>query len=214
MLCVASGPSLIDQLDAIRAECGRGRWRVIVTNLTGRDIPAADVLFGADLPFWKNCGEHVARATGERFTCDPTAAERYGLTHVRHANDAKKIAPAPGMISTGGNSGHAIVTLAYAFGAVDIVLAGYDMQHTGGKLRPATGLLVGGRVHHHGTHPHPLANPAPAALKTWAQRLDGLAPQFAAAGVRVRNASKVSALVRYPRVDLQKTLDEETACPV
>lgn len=207
VLCIASGPSLDPEQKAIiRRECGRGRWRVIVTNLTAVDIPEADILFGADIAFWKNCRDAVAHCTGERFTCDTNAAEKYGLTHVPN-NNGNRLSPAPGMISTGGNSGHAILSLAYALGATDIVMAGYDMQRTGGTIRQATGLLVGGKVHHHGPHPLPLANPAPHALKTWAERVALLAPQFEAAGVRVTNASKVSALKCFPREDLRTTLD-------
>lgn len=185
---------------------------MIVTNRTCDDFPTADALLGADLNFWTHCREFYSRFEGERFTCDATAAEKFGPTLLQH-NNGSLLSPAPGMISTGGNSGHGLLSLAFAFGGLDIVMAGYDMQQTGGKIRHATGLLFGGKVHHHGPHPLPLANPAPHALKQWAQRIAALAPQFAAAGVRVRNASKVSALTCFPRVDLQKTLDEETECP-
>lgn len=211
IICVASGPSLTKQQKAlIRAECGRGRWRVIVTNVTWRDVPDADVLFGADLKFWKaNALEVSQHFRGERWTADAQATEFFGVTHVAHTLEFDKIAPKPGVIATAGNSGHAIVSLALAFGARDIVLAGYDMQHTGGKLRRATGLLVGGLIHHHGPHALPLGNPDPAALRTWGKRLDGVAPQLAAAGVRVTNCTTSSALTAYPRAELETTLQRE-----
>lgn len=209
IICVASGPSLSpEQKTIIRAECGAGRWRVIVCNATFRSIPEADVLFGADLKFWKHFADDVrAIFPGERMTADREAAEKYGPTHVPH-NNGTELSPAPGTISTGGNSGHAIVSLAYALGAREIVLVGYDMQHTGGKLRHATGLLVGGPIHHHGPHPMPLSNPAPAALQTWAERLCVLGAQLKAAGVRVTNSTNATALRCFERVDLHARLNE------
>lgn len=96
----------------------------------------------------------------------------------------------PGRTGWGGNSGFHALNLAVQFGARDIVLIGYDM--TGD--------------HWHGRHGGRLRNPDSANLANWRAKLDGVAPQLRALGVRVVNASRRSTLKAYPKRSLAEAL--------
>lgn len=97
---------------------------------------------------------------------------------------------APGCVGWGGNSGFQALNLAVQFGARDIVLIGYDMSGN----------------HWHGRHRGLLRNPESSVLQRWASRFDLVAPQLAALGVRVLNASRESAIRRFQKVSLAEAL--------
>lgn len=216
VICVASGPSLADgkQKEIIRA--AGPPWRVMVANSTWEDFPLADIVFGSDEKFW--CRHHAAIAAGfpgERWTSDSAMAAAYGLRWIEQRRERDEatglwggLSRDPSYLRHGGNTGHALVALAHAFdgepGQV-IVLAGYDMQLSGGTVNP-DGILVGGPVHHHGPHPAGMSNPQASALASWAERMRVTARDLAARGVIVLNATTQTALDCFPRVDLAATL--------
>lgn len=215
IICVASGPSLSDAQKAIiSAECGAGRWRVIVTNSTWRTFPDADAMWGADPGFWFDYHNHSGAFRGERWTGDAPTAAQYGLRHapLAPARDGTGIAKDRRLLSNGGNSGHHTAALAYAKGMVDGILVGYDMQRAGGRVN-RDGILVSGPVHHHGPHDgvdvrgRPLANPQPAALASWSVRFAVLADDLRAAGVRLTNCTIETALQCVERGELAATLE-------
>jgi hypothetical protein len=100
---------------------------------------------------------------------------------------------APGVIGGGGNSGFQAINLAVQFGAARIVLVGFDMTLAHG-------------AHWHGRHPARLNNPTMVTTAKWRERLDAVAPAFAALGIEVLNASPISALTAYRKVSIEEAL--------
>lgn len=100
-----------------------------------------------------------------------------------------------GHIGWGGNSGFQALNLAVQFGARRVVLVGYDMHLDAG-------------VHWHGRHGGKLSNPTSANARSWRKRLDDVAGTLAGIGVEVLNASKISALQNYRKVDFEEAIND------
>jgi hypothetical protein len=100
-----------------------------------------------------------------------------------------------GTIGWGGNSGFGALNLAVQFGAKRIVLVGFDMRLDKG-------------LHWHGAHAG-LHNPNDRNVARWRRVIDGAAPTLKALGVEVLNASPISALQAYPKVDFMEAINEE-----
>ena len=98
----------------------------------------------------------------------------------------------PEHIYFGGNSGFQAINLAYLMGASRIVLLGFDMGVTGGKL------------HWHADHGGRCHNPPPSQINQWRRTVDAAAGQLLDMGVNVVNCTGTTALVDWPRA----TLDE------
>lgn len=90
------------------------------------------------------------------------------------------------------NSGAGAVELAIQLGAQNIILLGYDMQHTGGKK------------HWHGDHPKPLYNAGKVA--NWPAEFEKI--KKANPGINIINCSRQSALSIFPRMSLEEALNE------
>lgn len=141
-------------------------------------VPWADALYAIDKPWWKLYGDRVAAEfTGERYSC----AAHHGARRGGFKNFA--------------NSGAAAVSLALAFGAARVVLLGYDLQRTGGK------------VHSHGDHPRGLGNAG--SMPKWPGLFDQLARH--ARGRDVINATRETALRCFPRMTLEDALAQAPA---
>lgn len=180
---VASGPS------AAGADLAplRGRARVIVINSSWVLAPWADVLYAADSRWWLAAGGAPGFA-GLKVTADKTAAERFGLRLVSFVPCCYDITvDRPGMIGAGGHSGFHALNLAVQWGASPIVLVGFDMRVDMG-------------LHWHPDHKQ--RNPEAHHMERWRMALDAQAPRLAGLGVAVLNASPVSRLRAFPRIDL------------
>jgi hypothetical protein len=191
-LCAASGPSLsAEQVEmACQAQLA-GRCRIIAINNTWECFPGGDVLYAADGGWWDRYHLDVrTRFKGSLWTQDDRAAAKYELQHIK-AIRGDRLPEEGDRICMGSNSGHQAIGLAHRLGARKIVLIGYDMQRTGG------------RMHWHGDHPLPLGNGDP---KSWIPRFKPLADDLEAVGVRVINASLQTALPWFPRGDLAEAL--------
>lgn len=197
VVCIASGPSLTKADCETVAQAQRaGRCRVIVVNSTYPMAPWADVLYASDAQWWMHYTREVKLGkwqpfAGERWTVSRQVSGRLGLNLV-HGFHGTGLSTKPGMINLGGNSGHAGIGLAVLFGAVRIVLLGYDMQRTGG------------RSHHHGDHPHPLGNGN--VFPSWIRRFAVLAKDAGDRGVEIVNATRQTALTCFPRVSIEDAL--------
>lgn len=95
-----------------------------------------------------------------------------------------------GTIGWGGNSGFAALNLAVQFGARRLVLVGFDMRLDRG-------------MHWHGAHGPELHNPNREVIARWRRVIDQAAPTLDALGVTVLNASPISALTAYPKIDFE-----------
>jgi hypothetical protein len=99
-----------------------------------------------------------------------------------------------GVIGWGGNSGFHAINLAVQFGVSKIILIGFDMRIDQG-------------LHWHGKHERGLNNPTKSNVKRWRNCVDGAAATLTSMGITVINASPVSALRNYPKMDLIEALE-------
>lgn len=170
----------------------RPGWRVLVVNNTWELLPTADVLYASDQSWWELHLRNVtSQFQGECWTASRLIAHRTGI-HFIKVRDTPGLSVEPGTVSSGANSGYQAVGLAVLFGAREILLVGYDMQHTYGMK------------HWHGNHPAPLAQEVP--VEGWRRRFGPLATDLQAAGVRVINCTRETALDCFPRGDLAQCL--------
>lgn len=190
-VCMASGPSLCaEDVNYVKAHRDENT-KVIVTNTTFRMAPWADILYACDGQWWdKHIDEVEAKFHGERYCYAPKASELYGATKVAGVHGGKL--QTPPKISTGGNSGHQAVHLAYNMGARHIYLLGYDMARTFGKS------------HWHGDHPPGLGNAGP--VDRWVGFMEELSKGLKERGVKVINCSRHTALTCFPRAKIKDVL--------
>ncbi|WP_201455982.1 hypothetical protein [Bradyrhizobium macuxiense] len=98
-----------------------------------------------------------------------------------------------GTIGWGCNGGFHALNLAIQFGARRIVLVGYDCRIDRG-------------INWHGGHKHGLPNKGILCVTIWRKVLDAQAPLLERLGVEVLNASPVSTLTAYPKVDFAQAV--------
>lgn len=189
VVCAASGPSLTAEDLAFVRDKG---VKVITVNATFKLAPWADVCYGADGPFWDVYIEQYRKvATSEAWTMAAVAAKRHGLKCIGRAN-GEGYSPIRHTINTGGNSGYQAVHLAAYWGATRIILLGYDMQQTDGKL------------HWHGKHEGNLLNGR--NYNFWVKRFTPLAKDLKKMGVEVINCTRQTALTCFKREGLESVV--------
>lgn len=147
-------------------------------------------MYACDGDWWdQHIREVKAGFKGELWTQDKRASVDYGLLHIDGDNK-------PGLgrdqIHFGGNSGYQAINLAYLFGAVEIVLLGFDMQRTGGMS------------HWHGDHPAAINRDLP--LNGFLKRFQPLAVDLEREGIKVINATRETALECFPKMNLEDAL--------
>jgi hypothetical protein len=196
IVILASGPSLtVEDCERVRVAQAEGRCKVIAINTTYQRAPWADVLFARDLNWWKGYAKRAGSTwpgfTGERWTTDQLAAERFGVTYVRGIH-TPGLSERPGVVHLGDDSGYAAIGLAVMFGARRVVLLGYDMQRTDGL------------AHWHGEHEHGMRS----ALKfrRWLLAYGRLAKGLRRAGIEVVNCTRQTALHVFPRAVIDRAL--------
>jgi hypothetical protein len=126
---------------------------------------------------------------GELWTQDKRASLEHGLFYI-HGEGKEGLGK--DKIHYGSNSGYQAVNLAYVFGAVKVVLLGFDMQRTGGL------------THWHGNHPAAINRDLP--VKEFLKKFPALARDLEAEGVEVINATRETALECFKKVDLEEAL--------
>ena len=198
--CVACGPSLsAAQVAMIEAARAAGRCHVLVVNRAWEYLPRADVLYAADPRWWERYWPAVqAGFAGECWTCKAETAREFDLCHIRSTGRKGGISRDPTLIHENCNGGAQIVNLARHFlmqapaGERRILLAGYDMQHTGG------------RAHCHDDYPDGWSNAA--GVKAWAPLFNAIHADLRAEGISLINCTLETALT-IPRGDLATELE-------
>lgn len=189
---LASGPSLTNEPLAAVADA---HVRTITVNSTVFKYPVdPDVVYAGDFMWWKANDREVKMRTfggADRWTCDRTAAERYGLNWVKGVN-AQGLSRGS-YIHTNGNSGAQAINLAYLFGCRRILLLGFDM-----KLGPK------GEKHWHPDHPSPLMQGQ--TFGDWLHKFNFLAVDLKQVGCEVINCSPGSALTCFQMSTIEKEL--------
>lgn len=151
-------------------------------------------MYACDLRWWdKKRPQSGAPAPSLWVTQDEVAATTYGL-RCAPGQPGLGLCREPWLLNRGLNSGYQALNLAYHFGARRILLAGYDMQRTGGK------------AHWFGDHPPGLQVPSP--FKDFIVRFNDIAKDLSLENVEVVNCSIETALGCFPRSTLQNELQE------
>lgn len=190
---VASGPS-ITKAD-VRSL--RGRCPVIAIKENYDLAPWADVVYGCDFPWWRNrqglkdckalkiAGTQLARQLADDIV----------IATVRPVEDDLVFEPLL-TIGAGGNSGFQALNLAIQFGAVRVLLLGFDMSDRGGThwYGRANGM---GR-----------SNPAEGNFRRWRAAFQRAAPVLQQRGIEVINAAPFSALTCFPKMTVTQALQE------
>lgn len=183
---IATGPSLTkdDAQEAVRES------RVIAVNNAVQWAPGAAALYACDYDWWRHNAFAWRDFGGLKFTWCNEAARAFGLIHVPSEQG-------PGLgresIRTGKNSGYQAINLAYLLGAARILLLGFDMQPTGGRL------------HCHADHRH-THNPTESLFRQWRALMSPLADDLASEGVEVINCTRQTALTQFRRAPLRAVL--------
>lgn len=136
--------------------------------------PWADVLYAMDAAWWQRYLPDVKKEFKGKFFA--------GVSGVKGV----PIAPS----KTLRNSGAGAINLAAHLGAKNIVLLGYDCQHTGGK------------THWHGNHPKGLGNAG--KVNDWPAQFATLAIKLSA--VNIINCTRNTRLNCWPKKSLEETL--------
>lgn len=144
--------------------------------------PWFDILYAADFQWWEHYepqwSEHIEAM---RYTCNNRAAKKFGAVFV-------PIVVKEGLsddgLSSGNNSGHQAVSLAYLLGAAEINLLGFDMMAD-----------ESGRKHFFGNHAGgTLDNPTEDRFRKWRRSMNEMVRLMREKGVVVRNLTQDSAL--------------------
>lgn len=166
--------------------------------------PWADILYACDASWWKyNGGAPAFR--GLKIGADVRDFQaKYDIKPVKIDQRRDEIMVYKfGTLGYGGNSGFQALNLAVQAGCRTIILVGFDMHDRAG-------------IHWHGKHEHHLRNPTKTSLARWRGVLDAQAEPLRRMGVRVINASPISALTAYPKMTFEAALaaaeDPHGAC--
>lgn len=200
-IVAASGPSLTE---AVAQDCMASGLPCIVVNDAHKMIPSANILYAADAHWW-NTYDGVFSFKGERWSTLQQApiakveekvacARRWHLKLVR-GRFQTGFSFDPRFIHFGsekfGNSGFQAINIALLLGCTTIILVGYNMSASGGKL------------HFFGQHPAGMKNLDPRVF----------IPQFNSgaktlpADRRIINCTEATALKCFPTRPLKETLD-------
>lgn len=189
---VGGGPSA----KGVDLELARGKAKLLAINNSWELAPWADALYACDERWWRANARAVS-FPGLKIT---QASECPEVVHRVLLVSGATIITEPGKIGSGQNSGFQASNLAVQFGATTLIWVGLDMRIDQG-------------LHWHGPHQSGLSNPRLERVKRWREYLDGAAGQFARLGVKVINASEVSALRNYPKMSLAEALQTAGAKP-
>lgn len=152
------------------------------------------MLYACDADWWR-IHHGAPQFAGLKLAHDARACRQFpdvAQIHIERRVD-RILTSERGVIGDGGNSGFQAINLAVQFGVRAIVLVGFDMR-----------LDLG--AHWHGKHPPGLNNPGAENLRRWRASIDAAAPELDRLGVKVFNASPISALEAFPKVSIFEAL--------
>jgi len=190
---VASGPSTkksgVKQL--------RGRLRIIAIKENFDLCPWADVVYGCDGAWWKN-RIGLRDFCGLKISHDKTLRTDYPDIKTIEI-DVKRdemLTGQPGFLGSGGNSGFQAVNLAVQFGVSRILLVGFDMHDRSG-------------VHWYGRNNGPgRNNPNEDNFRRWRAAFVRASVRLKELGVSVVNASQISDLQCFPKMSIERVIEE------
>lgn len=190
VVCMATGPSLTPEQVAIVRASGA---KTIAVNDAYTLAPFADLLYFADVKWhaWHRERQAFREFAGEKCSIFLGVDPKLGAIHLLRQASYVGLSTNPGEICTGANSGYQAINIAVLSGAKRIVLIGYDAQPSGG------------RQHFFGDHP----DKSHAPYDVIRHRFADLIEPTRKLGVEILNATPVSAITCYPKVDLAASLE-------
>jgi len=199
VVVIATGPSLHgDDLDMAAEHQRRGNVRLIGVNDAYMFLPndCFSILYAADPPWWKlhdGVPLFQARKIVQNRNGGRQVAKQFGLECVT-CRDGEKPSTDPAWIASGWHSGFQAVNIAALMGSRDIILLGFDCQKG-----------LSGKSHYFGEHPASIARASPYPL--FAASWDKAAPHYEAAGVKITNSTRRTAIKSLPRRRLEGALN-------
>ena len=184
---VASGPST----KKVSYGLLKGRVKTIAIKENHEICPWADMVYGCDLPFWRNC-QNLPKFTGLKVAHKSTTDTIKTIRIVEHED--RLLTAEPGLIGSGANSGFHALNMAVQFGAKRILLLGYDMSDT-------HGIHWFGRSQGDGR-----SQPGEWNFKRWRKAFAIASTQLHAMGIETLNASPLSSLTCFPIVTVEDAL--------
>ena len=183
-VCIAGGPSLT-QADVTRAEASGATCFTI--NNAYQLMQRPQTQYACDARWWRRHYQHVT--AWAKFSLEKT-----GLYDVQQLENGgvEGLSDEWPVLRNGKNSGYQAINLAYLLGYKRIVLLGYDMQATGGKL--------------HWHEDHPGNNPNASMFDKWQRYFSRLSRELKLRGVECVNATRTTALECFPRLPLEGVL--------
>lgn len=192
VVIIAGGPSLTAaQVRLVGMARTAGKVRVIAINDAVYLAWWADWLHACDRLWWS---WHPGVA--EQFAGIKTALETVDGVHTLNNTGRDGFDPEPTNCRTGANSAYQAMHCAIHAGVRKIILIGVDMS-------PGPD----GRIHWFGDHPAPRSVDYQSVMIPC---FVGLADAITERGIKVVNATPLSALNIYPYVELEKALEPET----
>lgn len=187
---IASGPSIAGaDVEIVDQAAERGACRVIAVNDGWASTRSASILYAADAKWWKawkGCPTFTGRKITQNREGGRECAKEFGLECVHIQPDGETPSFDPKEIGNGWHSGFQAVNIAALMGSREIYLLGFDCQRG-----------ITGKRHWFGDHPPGLNvdSPYPLFVAAWATA----APLYEAAGVRIVNCSRRTAITSIPR---------------
>lgn len=167
----------------------RLKGRIIAIKQAVALRPDADVMFIAGKDDGKVCAPFFPVFQGTYIVARGPYQDVPARTKVlRRTADASRLSHDPSQVA-GLDAGTSAINLAFLFGAVEIVLLGYDMR--GGRW-------LNGRYKHH------LPYPPQRHFDLHMAALPSFAADLKAAGIRVVNASPISAVEVFEKCPLEE----------
>lgn len=187
VVIIGGGPSLsIEQVNYAQSQF----VTILGINDAYRICPDLHLLYACDKKWWDYHYDYVAGLDCFKYCLEPTMHP--GVLQLENDGPDGLSLEWP-KIRTGGNGGYQAINLAILLGFNRIILIGYDMQHTGGK------------VHWFGDHPKGLNNAPAQMVKAWIDNFNELA-KLIPDGIEVINCSAETALTCFTRMNLRSAI--------
>lgn len=192
MAIVASGPSA--------KTAGVGRLKGVLPVLAIKNnvelAPFAEAVYGCDFPWWEQVAG-LPNFPGLKLAYDKRACDQFGCQRVQipEPKGNRLLFGEIGVVGAGGNSGFQALNLAVQWGATKVLLVGFDMHARSG-------------VHWYGRNTaFRASNPDEDNFRRWRAAFDAAASDLQARGVEAINASPISDLKAFRRLNLEDALD-------
>ncbi len=192
IVIIGSGASLTKhQCDYVQRQRQANKCKIIALNRS-YEMTEPNIIYAADRRWWLKHYKDTPDCI-KLTQCKRTAKE-LGIDYVRHQHGHKGLSKNPGLLY-GKNSGQQAINAAYHLKATKIILIGFDVQATGG------------RVHWHDDYTDSVddfgntekAVNGPGDWNDWLKGFPAIAKDLEDAGIEVINCTIETALTCFKR---------------